>query len=81
MVNVMPAYPISTRYCLEKHHYTLLPLLCLPYREILPDLDQKIKGKTLTNGTFTCDIRGIYFFSYHISAKSRVSQRLSLRGV
>ncbi|XP_003976542.1 complement C1q subcomponent subunit B-like [Takifugu rubripes] len=44
--------------------------------EILPNLDQRFKGKTLTNGVFTCDIKGIYFFSYHISANRRVCLRL-----
>lgn len=55
------------------------PFLCFPYREILPDLDQRFKGKPLTNGTFTCDIKGVYFFTYHISAKNRVSRRLSFK--
>ncbi|KAK9529637.1 hypothetical protein VZT92_013717 [Zoarces viviparus] len=43
--------------------------------EIL-DLGEEFKGHSLTNGTFTCVIRGIYFFSYHVSAKSRVCLKL-----
>ncbi|CAJ1051982.1 complement C1q subcomponent subunit B-like [Xyrichtys novacula] len=45
-------------------------------KEILPDLDQELQGETLTNGTYTSSARGIYFFSYHISAKSRVCVKL-----
>ncbi|XP_074504022.1 complement C1q subcomponent subunit B-like [Sebastes fasciatus] len=41
-------------------------------KEILPDLDHQYQGESLTNGTFTCTVRGVYFFSYHVSAKSRV---------
>ncbi|XP_054472879.1 complement C1q subcomponent subunit B-like [Anoplopoma fimbria] len=44
-------------------------------REIL-ELDEQFKGESLTNGTFTCVIGGIYFFSYHVSAKSRVCLKL-----
>ncbi|XP_022075299.1 complement C1q subcomponent subunit B-like [Acanthochromis polyacanthus] len=40
--------------------------------EILPNLDGQFQGEPLTNGTFTCVTKGVYFFSYHISAKSRV---------
>ncbi|XP_034388044.1 complement C1q subcomponent subunit B-like [Cyclopterus lumpus] len=43
--------------------------------EIL-DLGEEFKGDSLANGTFTCAIGGIYFFSYHISAKSRVCLKL-----
>ncbi|KAM6946573.1 complement C1q subcomponent subunit B-like isoform 2-T2 [Lycodopsis pacificus] len=43
--------------------------------EIL-DLDEEFRGDSLTNGTFTCVIGGIYFFSYHVSAKSRVCLKL-----
>ncbi|KAM9361940.1 complement C1q subcomponent subunit B [Symphorus nematophorus] len=45
-------------------------------REILPGLDRQFQGDSLTNGTFTCEIKGVYFFSYHISAKSRVCLKL-----
>lgn len=45
-------------------------------REILPELDQQFKGELLANGTFTCTIKGVYFFSYHVSAKSRLCLRL-----
>uniref|UniRef100_UPI0037E7386C complement C1q subcomponent subunit B n=1 Tax=Semicossyphus pulcher TaxID=241346 RepID=UPI0037E7386C len=44
--------------------------------EILPDLDPQFQGESLINGTYTSAIRGIYFFSYHISAKSRVCLKL-----
>ncbi|XP_040888977.1 complement C1q subcomponent subunit B-like [Toxotes jaculatrix] len=43
---------------------------------ILPNLGQQFQGDSLTNGTFTCDTKGIYFFSYHISARSRVCLKL-----
>nr|XP_046240901.1 complement C1q subcomponent subunit B-like [Scatophagus argus] len=45
-------------------------------RQILPELDQQYRGETLTNGTFTCAVKGVYFFSYHISAKSRACLKL-----
>ncbi|XP_060925568.1 complement C1q subcomponent subunit B [Limanda limanda] len=44
--------------------------------EISPDLDERLQGGSLTNGSFTCVIRGVYFFSFHISAKSRVCLNL-----
>ncbi|KAE8298889.1 hypothetical protein D5F01_LYC03398 [Larimichthys crocea] len=44
--------------------------------EILPDLDQRFRGELLTNGTFVCAIKGVYFLSYHVSAKSRVGLKL-----
>uniref|UniRef100_A0A3B4WMR1 C1q domain-containing protein n=1 Tax=Seriola lalandi dorsalis TaxID=1841481 RepID=A0A3B4WMR1_SERLL len=44
--------------------------------DILPDLDQQFQGVSLTNGSFVCVIKGVYFFSYHISAKSRVCLNL-----
>ncbi|KAM7401621.1 hypothetical protein PAMP_016923 [Pampus punctatissimus] len=44
--------------------------------EILPDLDEQFHGESLTNKTFLCTIKGVYFFSYHISAKSRVCLKL-----
>ncbi|XP_068450871.1 complement C1q subcomponent subunit B [Clinocottus analis] len=43
--------------------------------EIL-DLGEQFKGESLPNGTFTCVVGGIYFFSYHISAKIRVCLKL-----
>lgn len=49
-------------------------------RVILPDLDPQLQGESLTNGTFTCVIGGVYFFSYHVSAKSRVCVRLVKSG-
>ncbi|XP_049894592.1 complement C1q subcomponent subunit B [Epinephelus moara] len=44
--------------------------------EILGDLGEQFQGESLTNGTFTCVTKGIYFFSYHISAKTRVCLKL-----
>uniref|UniRef100_A0A672HLD8 Complement C1q B chain n=1 Tax=Salarias fasciatus TaxID=181472 RepID=A0A672HLD8_SALFA len=44
--------------------------------KILPDLDQQFQGESLTNGTFVCTTRGVYFFSYHMSAKSRLCLKL-----
>lgn len=44
--------------------------------EILPELNQQFKGQSLTNGTFTCVVKGIYFFSFHVSAKSRLCLKL-----
>lgn len=59
-------------------------------REIsaLPDIDQPMdfnrpilsgqarQEETLTNGSFVCTIPGVYFFSFHVSAKSRVCLKL-----
>ncbi|KAM4740472.1 complement C1q subcomponent subunit B [Anableps anableps] len=45
-------------------------------RVILPDLAPQFQGDTLVNGTFQCTIKGVYFFSYHISAKNRVCLKL-----
>ncbi|XP_074529727.1 complement C1q subcomponent subunit B [Halichoeres trimaculatus] len=39
--------------------------------EILPDLDQRFRGETLSGGVYTSSIRGVYFFSFHISARSK----------
>ncbi|XP_020507802.1 complement C1q subcomponent subunit B [Labrus bergylta] len=44
--------------------------------KILPDLGPQLQGESLTNGTYTSVIKGIYFFSYHVSAKSRVCLKL-----
>ncbi|KAK5873132.1 hypothetical protein PBY51_013773 [Eleginops maclovinus] len=44
--------------------------------QILPDLDEQFRGESLTNGSFICTVSGIYFFSYHVSAKSRVCLKL-----
>lgn len=53
------------------------PFLRFSHREFLPDLDQRLKGKSLTDGIFTCDTKGVYFFSFHISAKNKVSPPLN----
>nr|AFZ93920.1 complement component 1qB like-protein [Oplegnathus fasciatus]AFZ93922.1 complement component 1qB-like protein [Oplegnathus fasciatus] len=45
-------------------------------REILPDLDRQFQGDSLANGSFVCVTKGVYFFSYHVSAKSRVCLKL-----
>lgn len=44
--------------------------------KILPNLDQQFQGESLTNGSFRCAVKGVYFFSYHVSAKSRVCLKL-----
>ncbi|XP_070700874.1 complement C1q subcomponent subunit B [Pempheris klunzingeri] len=43
---------------------------------ILPGQDQQFQGESLTNGTYICSVKGIYFFSFHISAKSKVCLKL-----
>uniref|UniRef100_A0AAQ4Q575 Complement C1q B chain n=1 Tax=Gasterosteus aculeatus aculeatus TaxID=481459 RepID=A0AAQ4Q575_GASAC len=40
------------------------------------DLGERFRGEAMTEGKFTCAIAGIYFFSYHLSAKSRVCLKL-----
>ncbi|TDH14554.1 hypothetical protein EPR50_G00045050 [Perca flavescens] len=45
-------------------------------RDILSESDEQPQGLLLPNGTFTCTISGVYFFSYHVSAKSRVGLKL-----
>ncbi|XP_007575797.1 complement C1q subcomponent subunit B-like [Poecilia formosa] len=45
-------------------------------RVILPTLETQFQGETLVNGTFQCTIKGVYFFSFHVSAKSRVCLKL-----
>ncbi|KAM6927288.1 complement C1q subcomponent subunit B [Xenentodon cancila] len=45
-------------------------------RQISADLDSQFQGDSLTNGTFACVISGVYFFSYHVSVKSRVCLKL-----
>lgn len=49
-------------------------------REILPDLEQRLKGEQLINGTFTCSVSGVYFFSYSVSAKNKVCLKLMKGG-
>ncbi|XP_029007391.1 complement C1q subcomponent subunit B-like [Betta splendens] len=45
-------------------------------REILPELESELQGERLESGMFTCSVRGVYFFTYHISAKNRVCVNL-----
>ncbi|XP_008406593.1 complement C1q subcomponent subunit B-like [Poecilia reticulata] len=45
-------------------------------RVILPALEPQFQGETLVNGTFQCTIKGVYFFSFHVSAKTRVCLKL-----
>lgn len=45
-------------------------------RPIQPDLDRQFQGELLTNGSFTSVIKGIYFFSYHVSVRSKVCLKL-----
>ncbi|KAM8914898.1 complement C1q subcomponent subunit A-like [Spinachia spinachia] len=44
------------------------------------DLGERFTGESLTRGKFTCVIPGIYFFSYHLSARSRVCLKLMKGG-
>ncbi|CAL8337532.1 unnamed protein product [Lota lota] len=44
--------------------------------DVLPDLDTSLKGDNLTNGVFQCKIKGVYFFTYHVSAKDLVCLKL-----
>ncbi|XP_041835821.1 complement C1q and tumor necrosis factor-related protein 9-like [Melanotaenia boesemani] len=48
--------------------------------EILPNLAPQFRGELLTNGSFICSVKGTYFFSYHISAKSKVCVKLVKNG-
>ncbi|XP_044206143.1 complement C1q subcomponent subunit B-like [Thunnus albacares] len=43
---------------------------------ILPDLDPLLQGVSLIDKSFECVIKGVYFFSYHMSAKSKVCLKL-----
>ncbi|XP_030584296.1 complement C1q subcomponent subunit B-like [Archocentrus centrarchus] len=48
---------------------------------ILPDLDKQLQGELLTNETtYVCSVKGVYFFSYHISARSKVCLKLEKNG-
>ncbi|XP_041673176.1 complement C1q subcomponent subunit B [Cheilinus undulatus] len=44
--------------------------------KILEDLEPQYQGESLTNGTYTSTVGGVYFFSYHVSAKSRACLKL-----
>ncbi|KAK2861655.1 hypothetical protein Q5P01_001188 [Channa striata] len=44
--------------------------------EILSELNPQLHGESLENGTFRSPVKGVYFFSYHMSAKSRVCLKL-----
>ncbi|RVE72522.1 hypothetical protein OJAV_G00038750 [Oryzias javanicus] len=45
-------------------------------RAMVSDLQPQFQGQNLTEGVFTCTIKGVYFFSYHVSVKSRVCLKL-----
>ncbi|CAL8402552.1 unnamed protein product [Arctogadus glacialis] len=45
-------------------------------RDVVPDLDTSLKGENLTHGVFSCKIQGVYYFTYHISAKELVCLKL-----
>lgn len=45
-------------------------------QKILPGLDAELQGDQLTNNVFNCSFRGVYFFTYHITARSQVCLRL-----
>ncbi|KAJ7997505.1 hypothetical protein DPEC_G00229720 [Dallia pectoralis] len=40
--------------------------------QIVPGLNQSLEGDSLTDGEFTCTIQGMYFFTYHVSAKNLI---------
>ena len=44
--------------------------------EVLSELDPQLHGESLTNGTFLSTTKGVYFFTYHVSAKTRVCLKL-----
>ncbi|KAM9758249.1 complement C1q subcomponent subunit C-like [Menidia menidia] len=44
--------------------------------EILPDVVHPGEKVTLEDGMFKCETKGVYFFSYHISARSKVCLNL-----
>ncbi|XP_078140013.1 complement C1q subcomponent subunit B [Centroberyx gerrardi] len=50
-------------------------------REIQSDLEPELAGDPLPGGVFTCKVKGVYFFTYHISAKSQVCLRLMKEAV
>ncbi|XP_010862000.1 complement C1q subcomponent subunit C [Esox lucius] len=39
---------------------------------ILSGLNQSLEGNSLRDGVFTCSIPGMYFFTYHVSAKNMI---------
>ncbi|XP_029907860.1 complement C1q subcomponent subunit B [Myripristis murdjan] len=45
-------------------------------REFLSDLEPQQQGEQLTNGVFSCTTKGVYFFTYHITARSQVCLKL-----
>ncbi|KAM4612664.1 complement C1q subcomponent subunit B [Polymixia lowei] len=45
-------------------------------KAFLLNLESDKQGDPLTNGVFRCAIKGVYFFTYHLSAKSLVCLRL-----
>ncbi|XP_029626285.1 complement C1q subcomponent subunit B [Salmo trutta] len=52
-----------------------LPSKNLPMRfdgPIISGLDPSMEGVSLKDGLFKCTIRGVYFFTYHLSAKNLV---------
>lgn len=44
--------------------------------EISSDVNEQLQGQSLTDGNFTCVTKGIYYFSYHISAVNQVCLQL-----
>ncbi|KAL0994999.1 hypothetical protein UPYG_G00130460 [Umbra pygmaea] len=43
---------------------------------IMPDLERGQQGDSFDDGVFRCSIRGMYFFTYHVSAKNQVCLNL-----
>lgn len=50
-------------------------------RAILDNTDPSLAGDLLKNGVFHCSIKGMYFFTYHVSAKSLVCLNIKQGGV
>ncbi|CAK6960837.1 complement C1q subcomponent subunit C-like [Scomber scombrus] len=73
-----PSYRESSFFS-QKRTISQIPDLDTPIdfnSPIRPDLDEQFQGESLTNKTFLSTIQGVYFFSYHISAKTRVCLKL-----
>lgn len=67
----------------RKREIPHVPVMDFPMdfnRPFLPDLDSQFQGATLTDATFVCKTKGVYFFSFHVSAKTRVCLKL-MKGI
>lgn len=50
-------------------------------RAMLDNTDSSLAGDSLNNGVFHCSVKGMYFFTYHVSAKYMVCLNLKQGGV